>query len=151
MSDVGLSSDFLGSFGLLERDGCILLARNRRRLRPGESPRLVHDLPGGRVEPGETLAETLVREWREECRLEVVCGRFLFVQEGTRVLEGRRCYAWRSFFFAVEATAEPRPGDVSGLLWIPRPRVAEVLGAPYHAAFVRWLEDGEAMQHDVWS
>ena len=29
-------------------------------------------------------------------------GRFLFVQEGTRERAGRRLYAWRSFFFAVD-------------------------------------------------
>jgi len=34
-------------------------------------------LPGGGVDPGESLEETLTREVREECACEVVIGRYL--------------------------------------------------------------------------
>jgi nucleoside triphosphatase len=152
MSEVALESDFLGAFGVLERDGGVLLAQNRRVLVPGSAARAVYDLPGGRVEPGETLEEALGREWREECGIEPRRPRFLFVQEGVRHVEGRRRYAWRSFFFAVEADAEPRPGhEVEALLWCPRAKLDVVLDAPYHAGFKRWLRDGEALQRDVWA
>ena len=36
-------------------------------------------LPGGKVEEGETLAEALVREMREETGLDVELGRLLYV------------------------------------------------------------------------
>ena len=53
---------------------------NRRLLliRRGQDPgRGLWSVPGGRVEAGETLAEAIVREVREEAGLDVVCDRFL--------------------------------------------------------------------------
>ncbi len=38
-------------------------------------------LPGGGLEPGETLAEATERELREECGVTIRCGRLLFVAE----------------------------------------------------------------------
>jgi 8-oxo-dGTP diphosphatase len=53
-------------------DGHVALVERGRP--PGEG---LWSIPGGRVEPGETLAEALVREVREEIGLEVRCGDFL--------------------------------------------------------------------------
>ncbi len=151
MSEVALESGFLGVFGLLERDGCVLLAANRRVIDPGTPARLVHDLPGGRVEEGETLTQALAREWQEECNVEAGVDDFLFVQEGIRFANGVRRYVWRSFFFRVHSNAEPLPGqEIESLLWLPRHRLAEILDAPYHAGFLRWLDDGAAHQVDEW-
>ncbi len=60
------------------RDGRVLLARHQKR---GESYWV---LPGGAVEPGETVAEALVRELREEAGLEIEVGELLFVNDGYR-------------------------------------------------------------------
>lgn len=151
MSEVALQDDFLGCFGVLERDGCLLLAANRRRLAPDRAPERVFDLPGGRVEAGESLREALRREFVEETTLEVEVGDFLLVQEGLRYVQGARRYAWRSFFFAVTARGEAAPSsEVEGLLWMPVGRLREVLTAPYHAAYLRYLEDGGILQHDDW-
>jgi len=145
--------DFLGAFGVLERDGQILLAGNQRQLRDDAGHELVFDLPGGHVEPNETVFEALRREWLEETGLEVDVGEFLFVQEGTRERGGRRDWVWRSFFFEVRAEGEPVPGsEVVHLLWIARGRLDSVLGrAPYHAGFQRWLIDGRRFQVDTWA
>ncbi len=146
--------DFLGAFGLLETERGILLVGNRRVI--GGAPTLVWDLPGGGVEPGETLEEALLREMREETGLLVTVGEFLFVAEGERVRGGRREAVWRSFFFAVQGdvSAVDTSGDpeIEGHRVVPPVRLAEVLAAPYHQGFLAWLASGRNRRHvfDVW-
>ena len=53
-------------------DDALLLIRRGRGPAAGE-----WSVPGGRVEPGETLHEAVVRETLEETGLEVVVDRFL--------------------------------------------------------------------------
>jgi mutator protein MutT len=48
--------------GVLLVDGAVVLVRNDRK---------EWELPGGRVDPGETHAQTLVREFREELAIDV--------------------------------------------------------------------------------
>jgi 8-oxo-dGTP diphosphatase len=54
---------------VVRQDGCVLLVRRGRPPRQGE-----WSLPGGLVELGETLADAVRREVREECAIEVEVG-----------------------------------------------------------------------------
>lgn len=63
---------------LVERDGRVLVVRNRRHGPWGDE---FWGLPGGRREPGETLAEAAAREVREETGATVEIGRLLSVGE----------------------------------------------------------------------
>jgi 8-oxo-dGTP diphosphatase len=63
---------------VLVKDGRVLLARHEKG---GESYWV---LPGGAVEPGETLAEALRRELREEAGLAIEPGDILFLNDGYR-------------------------------------------------------------------
>lgn len=144
-------TDFLGAFAVVERGGCILMVQNSRRIGGAVVP--TWDLPGGQVEPGELLQEALYRELREETGLEATAARFLFLQEGEKLADGRRQYAWRSFFFAVEAAtgAERAMGEVTDLRWFRRDELAAVLVAPYHDSFRDWLQRGGTFFSSRWS
>jgi 8-oxo-dGTP diphosphatase len=143
--------DFLGAFGVLERDRRILFVQNRRVI--GGRDVLTWDLPGGQVERGETLAEALRRELHEEIGVAITgAPRFLFYQEGERVIGGARQYVWRSFFFDVTAFVnEPRACDeVLEVRWMTRAEMERELTAPYHASFLQWLARGGAQFDCAW-
>jgi len=147
--------DYLGCFAFLETNEGVLLASNRREI--AGRLRKVWDLPGGGVESGETLQEALRRELREETGLEVDPRELLFVAEGERLKAGRRTAVWRSFFFRCERTGgELDPSgdkEVEELRYAPRGMLPELLTAPYHAGFLKWLSSGGAKRfvYDRWA
>lgn len=57
--------------GILFYNDCILLVQD---IRPGQGH---YFLPGGNVEPGESIESTLIREWLEELGWNVEAGSFL--------------------------------------------------------------------------
>ena len=57
--------------GILFQNEDVLLAQD---IRPGQGH---YFLPGGNVEPGESIKEALPREWREELGWEIKVGTFL--------------------------------------------------------------------------
>lgn len=76
--------------GLAVRDGRILLCRN-----------IEHGLaylPGGHVDPGETAAEALAREFAEECGLTVEVGAFLLANEHIFTQRGKPRHEWNVVF-----------------------------------------------------
>ncbi|HEY2331439.1 MAG TPA: NUDIX hydrolase [Acidimicrobiales bacterium] len=81
-------------------------------------------VPGGRVEPGETLAEAVVRELAEETGLEGVCGELVGWVER---IDTDDHFVILDFFVEVLDPDRNRPGDdATEVGWVALDQVAEL-------------------------
>ena len=93
--------------------GRLLLVRRGHGPAAGE-----WSVPGGRVEPAETLAEAVVRELREETGLEGVCERFVGWVE--RVGPDHHFVILDFAVTVLDPVAEPVAGDdAQEAAWVP--------------------------------
>jgi 8-oxo-dGTP diphosphatase len=92
--------------GAVVRDDTGRLLLVRRGTEPGRG---LWSVPGGRVEPGESAAEAVVREVEEETGLQVVVGRLVGTVE--RDGPGGVVYVIEDFEAHVEESPAPRAGD----------------------------------------
>ena len=108
----------------MERDGALLFVRHEK---PDRKPYWV--LPGGRLEPGETIPECAERELLEETGLEGKFAGVLYVSEF--MIEGRH---------TVDVTARVEAADGEARLGSD-PEVEE--GSESTLRELRWVETGE--------
>lgn len=81
-------------------------------------------LPGGRVERGETMAQAVVREVREETGIDVVCGSLVGWVE--RISDSHH-FVIADFDATPLGAAEPAAGDdASAARWVPLWEVSEL-------------------------
>ena len=104
---------------VIRRGGRVLLAS-----RPADKPPAGWEFPGGKIEPGETVGEALVRELAEELAVHAVPGELLAVVPAGRVTLN---------FMTAELPEgeEPRPCEHQQCFWVdvtPEPP-AELLPA----------------------
>lgn len=114
---------------VVRREGCVLVARRPAHKRHGG----LWEFPGGKVDPGESDAEAIGRELREELGLELVAlgpVRFTHRDPGTR---------FEIVFVDVTATGEPQPLEHEALAWVAPEGLGALAMAPSDAAFARAL------------
>ena len=110
--------------------GAIAVDENRLLLiRRGHGPGAgLWSFPGGRVEPGETLHEAVVREAFEETGLEVVVDRFIGYVE--RFGDEPAPYHYVIMDFAVTVLDPEQPpvagDDAAEAMWVPFEDVSDV-------------------------
>jgi 8-oxo-dGTP diphosphatase len=123
--------------GLLRRGDGVLLVRCAY----ADEPLPLWVLPGGRQEPGETIAQAVVREFREETSLTVVPQSLAYVSES--IDNRRKLHVVNCTFFVREAdpSAAPKPLDPRVTEWrfvpsaeAPDLLAADVLRVPVRAA-----------------
>jgi 8-oxo-dGTP diphosphatase len=113
--------------------GCLLLVR--RGLPPAAG---LWSVPGGRVEPGETLPEAVVREVREETSLDVEAGELLGWVERRAGGHHYLIVDYRATLGAGAGEPAPRPGDdAAEACLVPLEQVPRLVLAPGLGAFLR--------------
>jgi 8-oxo-dGTP diphosphatase len=104
--------------GIVVHDGALLLVQR------GDAPaRGKWSVPGGRVEFGETLRETVAREVREETGLAVEVGEFAGWVE--RIGDEGTHFVILDFFATPKGSTDLVPGDdAADARWVPLAEVA---------------------------
>lgn len=101
---------FVGAKGLIVREGKVLLLQESAQYQDG-TERGKWDVPGGRIEAGETVREGLAREILEESGLEVQPGVLLGVFDGFPEIKGEKCHVVRVYFLCTADSGEVKLSD----------------------------------------
>lgn len=118
------------SAAVIERDGAFLLTRRLEGTHLGG----FWEFPGGKCDAGESLAEGLVREIREELDAEVDVGSEI---HATSHDYPERCVELR--FFQCRLLTEPRPALGQEMVWVRREDLAAYALPPADHELVRIL------------
>ena len=115
---------------IIERDGHFLVTRRQ----PGAHLEGYWEFPGGKCEPGETLASCLARELKEELDVDVHVGAEIFMtmhEYPERFVE--------LHFLRCELIGEPAPQIGQRLAWAAREELARLSFPPADAELIRLL------------
>ena len=115
---------------VVERDGTFLVTRRQK----GTHLEGYWEFPGGKCEPGETLAASLARELDEELAVTARIGHEVFTT--MHAYPERRV---ELHFFRCELLGEPRPQIGQEMRWVPRAELATLAFPPADIALIETL------------
>ena len=133
-----MSTLILGASVVVVADGAILLVQR------GHEPQLGRwSVPGGRVEPGETLRQAATREAYEETGLEVRVGRELW---SLLIPDGDRTFEVHDFAATVAGGTLRAGDDAADVRWIP---FEELEDLPLTDGLMGYLRGGGILPADI--
>jgi len=127
---------------LIERDGRVLICQRRKKGRHA----LKWEFPGGKVEPGETPRQALVRELREELGLEATLGEEIVRYE---YRYGRSRPIMLIFYRVASYEGTPDNRIFEQIAWEPPDRLGAYDFLDGDADFIRRLARGEFSGRDL--
>ena len=120
---------------IIERDDAFLLTRRQR----GVHLEGLWEFPGGKIDAGETHAQALVRELREELGVDVDVNELRF--HTTHEYDDRTITL---YFYDCELRGTPRPLLGQQMRWVPRDELATLGFPPADRELIRMLTEPDA-------
>ena len=115
---------------LAVRDGAILLTQRRA----DQDLALLWELPGGKIEPGESPEHALARELREELGVDASVGRVWDI-----LFHAYPEYDVYLLVYRCELTGDPRCVEVADVAWVRPERLGEYAILPADAPLIARL------------
>lgn len=110
MNETPWRQPVVGILGIIRRGDRLLMIRRSKTVK---AP-LTWCFPGGHIEDGETEAQALVRELREELHLDTTPGQYLLTQ--TKHRGGLVLHCWSAVITQGEPVANPR--EIAEFAWL---------------------------------
>lgn len=110
----------ISAYVIVVKDGQLLTVKNKREE--------LRDVPGGGIEPGETIEEAVAREAMEEAGVKVTLGSIVWVNQDWFYHREGRFYQAIQLFYTAELKSElitPTDPDMEAIRWLPLGQVAE--------------------------
>jgi 8-oxo-dGTP diphosphatase len=120
---------------VIEENGAFLVTRRQK----GVHLAGLWEFPGGKIDEGETHAQALIREIREELDVDVDVDRLVF--HVTHEYEDR---AVALYFYRCTLLGTPRPLLGQQMQWVPRAGLAALGFPPADEALIRLLTEPHA-------